>query len=135
VLNSLTFDSNRSNKSNLSAAAHMGKDWDSTLEIANGSGPVFPGFVFNSSPYPNFGENDDAQDLDNTIALNDIVHWQHGAYSLDLGGEAQYHQYSFVSKIGGTCGGTWGCFTFWPNQTASDTTYWEETIPATADLP
>ena len=41
-----------------------------------------------------------------------------------FGGEEQYHQYSFVSKIGGTCSGTSGCFTFWPNQTASDTTYW-----------
>ncbi|MFZ0815287.1 MAG: TonB-dependent receptor, partial [Candidatus Sulfotelmatobacter sp.] len=105
---------------NLSAAARMGKDWDSTLGIANGSGPVFPGFVFNSSPYPSFGENDDAQDVDNTIALNDIVHWQHGAHSLDFGGEVQYHQYSFVSKIGGTCSGTSGCFNFYPNQTASD---------------
>jgi hypothetical protein len=120
LVNSLTFGSNRSNNYNLSAAAREGKDWDSTLGIANGSGPVFPGFVFNSSPYPNFGENDDAQDVDNTIALNDIVHWQHGAHSLDLGGEAQYHQYSFVSKIGGTCSGTSGCFNFWPNQTASD---------------
>ncbi|MFZ0815920.1 MAG: carboxypeptidase-like regulatory domain-containing protein, partial [Candidatus Sulfotelmatobacter sp.] len=47
VVNSLTFGSNRSNNYNLSAAARMGKDWDSTLGIANGSGPVFPGFVFN----------------------------------------------------------------------------------------
>jgi Carboxypeptidase regulatory-like domain len=120
VVNSLTFGSNRSNNYNLSAAAREGKDWDSTLGIANGSGPVFPGFVFVSSPYPSFGENDDAQDVDNTIALNDIVHWQRGAHSLDFGGEVQYHQYSFVSKIGGTCSGTSGCFTFWPNQTASD---------------
>jgi carboxypeptidase family protein len=120
VVNSLTFGSNRSNNYNLSAAAREGKDWDSTLGIANGSGPVFPGFVFVSSPYPSFGENDDAQDVDNTIALNDIVHWQHGAHSLDFGGEVQYHQFSFVSKIGGTCSGTSGCFTFWPNQTASD---------------
>ena len=120
VVNSLTFGSNRSNNYNLSAAARIGTDWDSKLGIANGSGPVFPGFVFNSSPYPNFGENDDAQDVDNTIALNDIVHWQHGAHSLDIGGEVQYHQYSFVSKIGGTCSGTSGCFNFYPNQTASD---------------
>ena len=124
VVNSLTFGTNRSNNYNQSAAARMGTDWDSTLGIANGSGPVFPGFVFNSSPYPNFGENDDAQDVDNTIALNDIVHWQHGAHSLNFGGEVQYHQYSFVSKIGGTCSGNAGCFNFWPNQTASDTTYW-----------
>jgi hypothetical protein len=124
VVNSLTFGSNRSNNYNLSAAAREGQDWDSKLGIANGSGPVFPGFVFVSSPYPSFGENDDAQDVDNTIALNDIVHWQHGAHSLDFGGEAQYHQFSFVSKIGGTCSGTSGCYTFYDNQTASDTTYW-----------
>jgi hypothetical protein len=124
VVNSLTFGGNRSNNYNLSAAARTGTDWDSKLGIANGSGPVFPGFVFNGSPYPNLGENDDAEDVDNTIALNDIVHWQHGAHSLSFGGEVQYHQYSFVSKIGGTCSGTSGCFTFWDNQTASDTTYW-----------
>jgi Carboxypeptidase regulatory-like domain len=123
LVNSLTFGANRSNNYNLSAAARMGKDWDSTLGIANGSGPVFPGFVFNGSPYPNFGENDDAQDVDNTIALNDIIHWQHGAHSLNFGGEVQYHQYSFISKIGGTCSGTSGCFNFFANQTASDTTY------------
>jgi hypothetical protein len=124
LVNSLTVGGNRSNNYNLSAAAREGKDWDSTLGIANGSGPVFPGFVFVSSPYPSFGENDDAQDVDNTIALNDVFHWQHGAHSLNFGGEVQYHQFSFVSKIGGTCSGTSGCFTFWPNQTASDTTYW-----------
>lgn len=124
LVNSLTFGTNRSNNYNKSAAARIGTDWDSTLGIANGSGPVFPGFEFIGSPYPSFGENDDAQDVDNTIALNDIVHWQHGAHSLSFGGEVQYHQYSFVSKIGGTCSGTSGCFTFWDNQTASDTTYW-----------
>jgi hypothetical protein len=124
LVNSLTFGANRSNNYNTSAAARTGTDWDSKLGIANGSGPVFPGFVFISSPYPNFGENDDAEDVDNTIALNNIVHWQHGAHSLNFGGEVQYHQYSFLSKIGGTCSGTSGCFTFWPNQTASDTTYW-----------
>jgi len=124
VVNSLTLGTNRSNNYNNSAAARMGTDWDSKLGIANGSGPVFPGFVFVGSPYPNFGENDDAQDVDNTIALDDVVHWQHGAHSFSFGGELQYHQYSFVSKIGGTCSGTSGCFTFWDNQTASDTTYW-----------
>jgi outer membrane receptor protein involved in Fe transport len=124
VVNSLTFGANRSNNYNLSRAANMGTDWDSKLGIANGSGPVFPGFVFNGSPYPGFGENIDSQDVDNTLALNDIVHWQHGSHSFTFGGEAQYHQYSFVSKIGGTCSGNAGCFTFWDNQTASDTTYW-----------
>ena len=124
LLNSLTLGTNRSNNYNKSRATALNSNWDSTLGIANGSGPVFPGFVFNSSPYPNFGENDDAQDVDNTLALNDIMHWQHGAHSFKFGGEAQYHQYSFVSKIGGTCSGTSGCFTFWHNQTASDTTYW-----------
>jgi hypothetical protein len=124
VLNSLTVGGNRSNNYNKSRAANMGQDWDSKLGIANGSGPVFPGFVFIGSPYPGFGENDYAQDVDNTIAANDILHWQHGAHSLKVGGEAQYHQYSFISLIGGTCSGTSGCFTFYDNQTASDTTYW-----------
>ena len=124
VINSLTFGTNRSNNYNVSAATAMNPNWDSTLGIANGSGPVFPGFVFVSSPYPSLGENTDSQDVDNTIALNDIVHWQRGAHSFKFGGEAQYHQYSFLSKIGGTCSGTSGCFTFWDNQTASDTTYW-----------
>lgn len=124
VVNSLTLGTNRSNNYNLSRAANMGTNWDSKLGIANGSGPVFPGFVFVGSPYPSFGENVDSQDVDNTIAVNDIVHWQHGRHSFIFGGEAQYHQYSFVSKIGGTCSGNAGCFTFWDNQTASDTTYW-----------
>ncbi|HKF46652.1 MAG TPA: TonB-dependent receptor [Terracidiphilus sp.] len=124
VMNSFTFGTNRSNNYNKSRAAGLGVDWDSKLGIANGSGPVFPGFVFVSSPFPGFGVNDYAQDVDNTIAVDDMVHWQHGAHSFKFGGEAQYHQYSFVSKIGGTCSGTSGCFTFWPNQTASDTTYW-----------
>jgi hypothetical protein len=124
LINSLTFGSNRSNNLTTAAASYLNSDWDSKLGIANGSGPVFPGFVFNGSPYPGFGENAGSQDVDNTIALNDIVHWQRGAHSFKFGGEAQYHQYSFVSRIGGTCSGTSGCFTFWDNQTASDTTYW-----------
>ncbi|MGA2650742.1 MAG: TonB-dependent receptor [Terracidiphilus sp.] len=124
LVNSLTFGTNRSNNYNQSRAVNLNPDWDSTLGIANGSGPVFPGFVFIGSPYPNFGENDDAQDVDNVIAINDIVHWQHGNHSFKFGGEDQYHQFSFVSKIGGTCSGTSGCFTFWDNQTASDTTFW-----------
>ncbi len=124
LINSLTIGTNRSNNYNVSRAANMGTTWDSKLGIANGSGPVFPGFVFNGSPYPNFGENIDAQDVDNVIALHDEVHWQHGAHSFTFGGEGQYHQYSFVSKIGGTCSGNAGCFSFWDNQTASDTIYW-----------
>ncbi len=124
LVNSLTFGTNRSNNYNQSRAVQLNSDWDSTLGIANGSGPVFPGFVFIGSPYPNFGENDDAQDVDNVIALNDIVHWQHGNHSFKFGGEDQYHQFSFESKIGGTCSGTSGCFTFYDNQTASDTTFW-----------
>jgi Carboxypeptidase regulatory-like domain len=123
LVNSLTFGTNRSNNYNQSRAVNLNPDWDSTLGIANGSGPVFPGFVFVGSPYPGFGENDDAQDVDNTIAINDIVHWQHGRHSFKFGGEDQYHQFSFVSKIGGTCSGTSGCFTFYDNQTASDTTF------------
>ena len=124
VVNSLTFGANRSNNYNQSRAVNLNPDWDSTLGIANGSGPVFPGFEFEGSPFPSFGENDDAQDVDNVVAINDIVHWQHGNHSFKLGGEDQYHQFSFVSKIGGTCSGTSGCFTFYDNQTASDTTYW-----------
>jgi hypothetical protein len=124
IVNTLTVGGNRSNNYNKSRAANMGKDWGSELGIANSSGPVFPGFVFVGSPYPSFGQNDYAQDVDNTVAANDMIHWQHGAHSLKVGGEAQYHQYSFISKIGGTCSGTSGCFTFWDNQTASDTTYW-----------
>ncbi len=123
-VNSLTFGTNRSNNYSLSRAAETGTNWDSKLAIPNGTGPVFPGFEFIGSPYPSFGENSDAQDVDNVIAINDIFHWQHGAHSIKFGGEAQYHQYSFVSKIGGTCSGTSGCFTFYDNQTASDTTYW-----------
>jgi hypothetical protein len=124
LVNSLTFGTNRSNNFNQSRAVNLNPDWDSTLGIANGSGPVFPGFEFIGSPYPSFGENDDAQDVDNVIAINDIVHWQHGKHSFKFGGEDQYHQFSFVSKIGGTCSGTSGCFTFYDNQTASDTTFW-----------
>ena len=124
LVNSLTFGTNRSNNYNQSRAVNLNSDWDSTLGIPNGSGPVFPGFVFNGSPFPGFGENDDAQDVDNMIALNDIIHWQHGRHSFSIGGEDQYHQFSFVSKIGGTCSGTSGCYNFWDNQTASDTTYW-----------
>jgi hypothetical protein len=124
LINSLTLGTNRSWNDTLARAAEQGINWDSELGIANGAGPVFPGFVFIGSPYPSFGENSGAIDVDNVIALDDAVNWQHGAHSFKFGGEVQYHQYSFVSKIGGTCSGTSGCFTFWDNQTASDTTYW-----------
>ncbi len=123
LINSLTFGTNRSNNFNTSPAAAGSANWDAALGIANGSGPVFPGFEFIGSPYPSFGENVYSQDTDNTIALNDIVHWQHGAHSFKFGGELQYHQFSFISKIGGTCSGNQGCFTFYNNQTASDTSY------------
>ena len=69
LINSLTVGSNRSNNYNKSRAANMGTDWDSKLGITNGSGPVFPGFDFVGSPFPSFGENNYAQDVDNTIAL------------------------------------------------------------------
>lgn len=124
LINSLTVGSNRSWNNTISRAGERGIDWDTQLGIANGSGPVFPGFEFIGSPFSSFGENSGAIDVDNTIALNDTVHWQHGAHSFKFGGEGQYHQYSFVSRIGGTCSGTSGCFTFYDNQTASDTTYW-----------
>ena len=124
LINSLTVGTNRSWNDTLSRAAEMGINWDSQLGIANGFGPVFPGFEFIGSPYSSFGENSGAIDVDNVIALDDSVNWQHGAHSFKIGGDVQYHQYSFVSKIGGTCSGTSGCFTFYDNQTASDTTYW-----------
>ena len=123
LVNSLTFGANRSNNYNQSRAVALNPDRDSTLGIANGFGPVFPGFEFNGSPFPSFSENDYAQDVENAVAINDIVHWQRGVHSFKFGGEDQCHQYSFESKIGGTDSGNSGCFTFTDNQTASNTLY------------
>lgn len=124
VVNSLTVGGNRSNNINLSKAAAMGTNWDQKFGIANGFSNDFPVFQFFGNPFGGFGQMEDSTDTDNVIALNDIVHWQHGAHSFAFGGEAQYHQYSWVSHIGGTCSGNAGCFQFWDNQTASDEDYW-----------
>jgi hypothetical protein len=124
VINSLTLGGNRSNNINKSKAANMGVDWDQKFGIANGFSHDFPVFEFYGNTFGGMGQQEDSTDVDNVVALNDIVHWQHGAHSFTFGGEAQYHQYSWVSHIGGTCAGNAGCFGFWDNQTASDENYW-----------
>lgn len=125
MVNSLTVGGNRSNNINKSKASKMGTDWDSKLGLANGFSDDFPVFEFYSNnSLTSLGEQEDSTDVDNVLALNNILHWQHGAHSFKLGGEAQYHQYSWVSRIGGTCSGNAGCAGFWDNQTASDENYW-----------
>jgi hypothetical protein len=124
IVNSLTIGGNRSNNINLSKAANMGTPWDQKLGIANGFSNDFPVFQFNGNTFGGMGEATDSTDTDNVLAANDILHWQHGAHSLKVGGEAQYHQYSWVSRIGGTCSGNAGCMQFWDNQTASDEHFW-----------
>jgi hypothetical protein len=124
LLNSLTVGGNRSNNINLSKAAGMGTNWDNELGIANGTSKDFPVFQFNSNTFSQIGQQKDSTDIDNVVALNDILHWQHGQHSFKFGGEAQYHQYSWISHIGGTCSGEAGCIQFWDNQTASDEDYW-----------
>ena len=119
VINQLTVGSNRSNNYTVSAASQLNSNWGATLGIPNASGPTFPGFVFSGSPYPSLGENSYAQDVDNGIVLNDTVNWLHGAHSFRFGGTARYEQFSFISKIGGTCSGVSGCFSFYPGQTAA----------------
>jgi hypothetical protein len=124
LVNSLTAGGNRSNNINKSKASQMGTDWDSKLGITNGFSNDFPVFEFYSNTFGSLGQQEDSTDTDNVVALNDIVHWQHGAHSFVVGGEAQYHQYSWVSRIGGTCSGNAGCMQFWDNQTASDEDFW-----------
>ncbi len=124
LINSLTVGGNRSNNINKSKASQMGTDWDQKLGIANGFSNDFPVFQFFGNAFGGIGQQEDSTDTDNVVALNDILHWQHGAHSIRVGAEAQYHQYSWVSKIGGTCGGNAGCIQFWDNQTASDTNFW-----------
>jgi hypothetical protein len=124
IVNSLTIGGNRSNNINKSKAALMGTDWDQKLGLANGFSDDFPVFQFIGNTFPQFGQQEDSTDTDNTLALNDILHWQHGAHSLKVGVEGQYHQYSWVSRIGGTCEGNAGCAQFWDNQTASDENFW-----------
>lgn len=124
LVNTLTVGGNRSNNINKSKAAQMGTDWDQKFGIANGFSDDFPVFQFIGNTFGGFGQQEDSTDVDNTLAVNDVLHWQHGAHSFTFGGEAQYHQYSWVSSIGGTCSGNAGCFQFWDNQTASDENYW-----------
>jgi Carboxypeptidase regulatory-like domain len=124
LVNVLTVGGNRSNNINKSKASKMGTDWDQQLGIANGFSDDFPVFQFFGFTFGGFGQQEDSTDVDNTVALNDVIHWQHGAHSFIFGGESQYHQYSWVSSIGGTCSGNAGCFQFWANQTASDENYW-----------
>lgn len=124
VINTLTVGGNRSNNINKSKASKMGTAWDQQFGIANGFSNDFPVFKFYGNTFGGFGQQEDSTDVDNVIAVNDILHWQHGAHSFTFGGEGQYHQYSWVSKIGGTCSGNAGCFEFWDNQTASDEHYW-----------
>lgn len=126
MLNSLTVGGNRSNNINKSKASQMGTNWDQKFGIANGFSNDFPVFQFVGYTFGGFGQQEDSTDVDNVVALNDIVHLQRGAHSFVLGGEAQYHQYSWVSKIGGTCAGNAGCFQFWNNQTASDENQWTQ---------
>jgi hypothetical protein len=120
LVNSLTFGTNRSNNYNKSRATGLNNDWDSTLGIANGSGPVFPGFVFNGSPFPNFGENDDAQDVDNTIAVNDIVHWQHGATASSSAAKIAISPVLVCQQNRRHLQRHLRLLQFWDNQTASD---------------
>ncbi len=118
LVNQITFGANRSNNYTVSIASEMNSDWDKTLGIPNGSGPTFPGFELANSPYPSLGENSYAQDVNNLLQLNEVLNWQHGSHSIRFGGTGEYTQYSFISKIGGTCSGVSGCFTFIPGGTA-----------------
>jgi hypothetical protein len=124
IINSLTVGGNRSNNINLSKASKLGTNWDSQMGLINGFSDDFPVFQFNGNSFGGFGQAEHSTDTDNVIALNDILHWQRGAHSFKFGGEAQYHQYSWVASIGGTCSGNAGCVEFWDNQTASDENYW-----------
>jgi hypothetical protein len=124
LVNTLTVGANRSNNINKSKAAQMGTDWDSKLGIANGFSNDFPVFEFYGNTFGSLGQQEDSTDVDNAIVLHDALHWQHGAHSIVIGGEGQYHQYSWVSHIGGTCSGNAGCFQYWDNQTASDEYFW-----------
>ena len=126
VVNTLTVGGNRSNNINKSKAALMNTDWDQQLGIANGFSNDFPVFAFYGNTFGGIGQQLDSTDTDNVLAVNDILHWQHGEHSFIFGGEYQYHQYSWQSHIGGTCSGNAGCLQFWDNQTASDEDFWGE---------
>jgi hypothetical protein len=124
MVNSLTVGGNRSANINMSKAAQMGTAWDQKLGITNGFSNDFPVFEFYGNTFPQLGQQEDSTDTDNVVAFIDVLHWQRGAHNLTLGGEGQYHQYSWVSRIGGTCSGNAGCMQFWDNQTASDEDFW-----------
>lgn len=124
MVNTLTFGGNRSNNINLSKAAQMGTSWSQKLGLTNGFSNDFPVFEFYGNTFGSLGQQEDSTDTDNVLAVNDIFHWQHGKHSFKFGAEAQYHQYSWVSRIGGTCEGNAGCAQFWDNQTASDENFW-----------
>ncbi|MGA2890957.1 MAG: carboxypeptidase-like regulatory domain-containing protein [Terracidiphilus sp.] len=125
LVNSLTIGGNRSNNINLSKASKMGTNWDSQLGLNSGaSSDDFPVIQLFGPAFGGIGQQEHSTDTDNVLALNDILHWQYGAHSFKVGGEAQYHQYSWVASIGGTCSGNAGCIQDWDNQTASDWNYW-----------
>ena len=124
IVNSLTVGGNRSNNIYRSKASQMGTDWDSQLGIANGFSNDFPVFQFFGNSFGGIGQQEHSTDIDNVLAVNEILHWQHGAHSIKAGGEWQYHQYSWIASIGGTCSGNAGCIETWDNQTASDWNYW-----------
>jgi hypothetical protein len=125
MVNSLTFGGNRSNNLYRSKASTMGTNWDTQLGLNSGAtSNDFPVFQFIGNSFGGIGQQEHSQDVDNVVAVNDILHWQIGAHSLKVGGEWQYHQYSWVASIGGTCSGNAGCIQTWDNQTASDENYW-----------
>ncbi len=125
LVNSLTVGGNRSNNINLSKASKMGTNWDSQLGLNSGvSSDDFPVIQFFGIAFGGIGQQEHSTDTDNVIAFNDILHWQHGAHSIKVGGEGQYHQFSWVANIGGTCSGNAGCIQDWDNQTASDENFW-----------
>ena len=124
MVNTLTFGGNRSDNINKSKASQMGSNWSQKLNLANGSSNDFPVFEFYGNTFGSLGQQEDSTDIDNVVAVNDIFHWQRGRHSFKFGAEAQYHQFSWISHIGGTCSGNAGCAQFWDNQTASDENFW-----------
>jgi hypothetical protein len=124
MVNTLTFGGNRSNNINKSKASQLGTNWAQKLGLANGFSNDFPVFEFYGNTFGSLGQQEDSTDIDNVAAVNNIFHWQHGQHSFKFGAEWQYHQFSWVSRIGGTCAGNAGCAQFWDNQTASDENFW-----------
>ena len=106
MVNSLTVGGNRSNNINMSKASQMGTDWDQKLGIQrlqqrlSGVSVQWQYALAASDGRTQHGYRQRGR------AVNDILHWQHGAHSFKLGGDAQYHQYSWVAAIGGTAAAT-----------------------------